>query len=83
MLYSKQSKYSVLANNCENPYDQCTSLTSCTYFENLIKKGTDALTVGNELRKLFCGFDGYELLVCRKLNLLEIDNRFQLSLKLF
>lgn len=52
-----------LANDCELHDHQCTRLTSCTYFENLITKGTDAITFGHDLRRLFCGFDGYDILV--------------------
>lgn len=44
-------------------HHQCTRLTGCTYFESLIQKGTDALTIGSELRKLFCGFDGFDIMV--------------------
>ncbi|XP_031626161.1 serine protease filzig-like [Contarinia nasturtii] len=51
-------------NNCDFHSHQCTRLTSCTYFESLIEKGIDALTVGQELRKLFCGYDGFDILIC-------------------
>lgn len=36
----------------------------CTYFEHLHQTGTDALVVANELQKLFCGYDGYDIMVC-------------------
>lgn len=37
-------------------------LKRCPYFEHLYQ---DAATVGNELQKLFCGFDGYEVMVSK------------------
>lgn len=59
-------QFSANRNNisCEMvEHHQCTRLTGCTYFESLIQKGTDALTIGSELRKLFCGFDGFDIMV--------------------
>lgn len=67
-MYKKRQSISFfLASNCEFSSHHCTHLTRCTYFEHLYQLGADSVTVDNEVRKLFCGYDGYEIMVCTKL----------------
>ncbi|XP_055303511.1 proclotting enzyme isoform X2 [Sitodiplosis mosellana] len=68
---ARPNRAASLTYNCDFHDHQCTRLTSCTYFENLIQKGVDALTVGQELRRLFCGFDGFDILICCPLSSLN------------
>lgn len=63
LAWIDKNPISFLAKTCDYHSHQCTRLTSCTYFESLIAKGVDALTIGQELRNLFCGFDGFDILV--------------------
>lgn len=53
----------ILVNNCEFSSQQCIHLKRCTYFESSYQGGIDPVSLGNELQRLFCGFDGYEVMV--------------------
>lgn len=65
-----------LVNNCEFSSHHCINLKRCTYFEDFYQTDVDALTVSNVLQKLFCGFDGYDIMVCAiwKKNLISTKN---------
>lgn len=63
ILRIKKEIISFLAFRCNLPNHHCVHLKSCSYFDELFTKGVDALTVGNELRNLFCGYDGWDILV--------------------
>lgn len=53
----------ISANNCDLPNHECIHLNSCNYFESLFYDGVSAFVIGSELRKLFCGYDGFDILV--------------------